>query len=179
MSWSRRRTLGIFCLAVLPAFGSGCGFHPLYGKRGESESAVTALAQTRIHVVRAREPKYDRLGQVLHNNLLDRVNPAGRPRAPLYALAVNIDVSREDTGIQITEQATRARLTVRANFALNDSRGGKILMKGSERSVNSYNILDSEFAALSAERDAEERAVREIADSITARLALFFDGRNP
>lgn len=175
MSWSRRRSLGIFVLAV-PAFAAGCGFRPLYGKRGESSAARNGLAQTKIHTVRARKAKDDRLGQVLHNNLLDRINPAGRPREPRYALTVKISVGREGTGIRITEEATRARLTVNATFTVSALATGKTLLDGRERSVNSYNILDSQFATSSAEQDAAERAVREIADSIKARLALYFDG---
>lgn len=174
MSWSRRRALGVVVAAV-PALASGCGFRPLYGKREKGGAATGQLAQTVIRVVRANEAKHDRLGQVLHNNLLDRINPAGRPREPRYALATTMSVSREGLSVQITEQATRARLTVGANFVLTDYRTGRTLMIGTERSVNSYNILDSEFATLSAERDAGERAVREIADAIQARLALFFE----
>lgn len=176
MSWSRRRTLGILLVAA-PVAASGCGFRPLYGKRESGASAGHELWQTAIKVVRASDPKYDRLGQILHNDLLDRINPAGRPADPHYTLAVNISVFREETGIQITEQATRARLTVNANYTLSDNRTRKLLTNGSERSVNSFNILDSQFAALNAERDAGARAVREIADSIKARLALYFEGQ--
>lgn len=176
MSWSRRRTLGLFAVAG-PALASGCGFRPLYGKRGGSSASRDGLAQTKVHTVRARNAINDRLGQILHNNLLDRINPAGRPRDPRYALAVNMSVARVGSGIQITEEATRARLTVNATFIVTVFATGKTLLRGTERSVNSYNILDSEFATLSAERDAAGRAVREIADSIKARLALYFDNR--
>jgi len=176
MSWSRRRTIAIL-LAAVPAALNGCGIRPLYGKRSERPTATEAMAQTKLLLVRATRPKYDHLGQVLHNNLLDRINPSGRPSAPRYALAVNISVSREETGLQITEQATRARLTVNATFTLSEISGGKPLLAGTERSINSYNIVDSQFATQSAEHNAEERAVREIADAIKIRLAVYFDGR--
>jgi len=164
-------------LAAVPAALNGCGIRPLYGKRSESPGATEAMAQTKLLLVRAKEPKYDHLGQVLHNNLLDRINPSGRPRAPRYALAVNISVNREETGLQITEQATRARLTVRATFTLSEITGRKQVLAGTERSINSYNIVDSQFATQSAEHNAEERAVREIDDAIKLRLAVYFDGR--
>jgi LPS-assembly lipoprotein len=178
MSWSRRRTLG-YLLVAAPAMASGCGLRPLYGTRAEGPSVQNDLADISLRRVRAREPRYDRLGQILHNNLLDRINPAGRPRDPRYRLVVSLNVAREQTGIQITEQATRARLLVYANFTLSDIRTGKTLTAGSDRSINSFNILDSQYAALSAERDAEKRAVREIADSIHARLAIYFDRQRP
>jgi len=174
MSWSRRRTLGCL-IAAVPAGLAGCGLRPLYGKREGNAGTREALADTSIQVVRASEPKHDRLGQMLHNELLDRINPAGRLQEPRYSLRVNLAVSREETGIQITEQATRARLYVSVGFWLTDKRTGKTLMYGSDRSVSSFNILDSQYAALSAERDAQKRAVREIADSLQARLAIYFD----
>lgn len=177
MSWSRRRTIG-FVFAAVPAALSGCGIRPLYGKRADNPAATEALAQTKLQTVHAKEPKYDRLGQILHNNLLDRINPSGRPRAPRYTLAVDIRVSKEKTGFQITEQATRARLTVVAAFKLWEIGGRKMLLVGTERSINSYNIVDSEFATQSAENNAAERAVREIADAIKIRLALFFEKRD-
>lgn len=178
MSWSRRRTLGLLA-AIVPAVASGCGFRPLYAKREGRDAAKVDLARTKLRVVRASRPKYDRLGQILHNNLIDRINPSGQPREPLYSLAVKISVHRSGSGLQITEEATRARLTVNASFSLSDVATGKTMMDGKERSINSYNILDSEFATLSAEQDAGKRAVREIADSIKVRLALYFDGRKP
>lgn len=177
MSWSRRRTIGLIVAAV-PAALSACGIRPLYGKRADNPAATEALAQTKLHIVRAKDPKYDRLGQILHNNLLDRINPSGRPHTPRYTLAVDIQVSKEETGLQITEQATRARLTVVATFTLREGNDKKTLLVGSERSINSYNIVDSQYATQSAENNAAERAVREIADAIKIRLALFFEKRD-
>ncbi|MGH6620581.1 MAG: LPS assembly lipoprotein LptE, partial [Alphaproteobacteria bacterium] len=77
-------------------------------------------------------------------------------------------------GIQITEEATRARLTVSVSFRLLDAANGRSLYAGSEQSTNSYNVADSQFATLSAENDAARRAVREVSDSIRLRLGLFF-----
>lgn len=153
---------------------AGCGFRPLYRKMGPDADGDRNLAEVRILNVKTNRRRDDRLGQKMHNLLLDRLNPSGRPARPLYTLETTLSVSRERTGIKITEEATRARLTVSSGFVLRAVRGGKPLLTGAERSVNSYNIVDSEFASLKAENDAAERAVREISDSIRLRLSIFF-----
>ena len=45
------------------------------------------------------------------------------------------------------------------------------------KSTNSFNIVASDFATLSGETDAIERAAREVSDDIRTRLALFFTRR--
>ena len=44
---------------------------------------------------------------------------------------------------------------------------------GQVRSVNSYNILTSDFATLSAREDARKRAVRVLALDIKERLSVW------
>jgi LPS-assembly lipoprotein len=111
----------------------------------------------------------------MRNLLLQRLNPDGTPAQPAYRLETNLSVTKERTGIQITEEATRARLTVSVSFRLYEGGGnGKMLYGGSEQSTNSYNVADSQFATLNAENDAARRAVREVSDSIRLRLGLYF-----
>jgi hypothetical protein len=38
--------------------------------------------------------------------------------------------------------------------------------------------VSSEFATLSAERDAERRAAREVSDALTTQVAVFFSRRS-
>jgi LPS-assembly lipoprotein len=153
---------------------TACGFRPLYKAAPDTPGTTQAMAQIKIYNVIARKRRYDRLGLQMHNLLLDRLNPEGRPSAPAYALRTSLTVSKTETGLRITEEATRARLTVVANYKLTDTASRKLLFQGRERSVNSYNIADSEFATLSAEAHAAARAVREISDSIKLRLGIYF-----
>ena len=82
-------------------------------------------------------------------------------------------VSKQELGLKFTEVATRAKLTLQTNFILGDVATGMTLLIGTARSVNSYNIVDSDFATLSAESNAIDRAVREVSDAIKIRLSLF------
>ena len=84
------------------------------------------------------------------------------------------DLLHEDLGIRKDETATRGNLTLSAKFALVDAQSRNILLSGLSRSTNSFNIVASDFATLSGETDAIERAAREVSDDIKNRLALYF-----
>lgn len=147
---------------------SACGFQPLYGERTGSTGAQEKLSQIEVLFIA------DRLGQQVHNYLLDRISPLGRPDAPLYSLDVELNLSREDLGVSRDETATRAKLTLSASYRLVDKKSGKRVFQSSTQTANSFTIVDSDFANLSAENDAIDRAAREVSDSIRLRLALYF-----
>ena len=65
--------------ATACAVVAGCGFEPLHARK--TGAAPSLLAKIRI------EPITDRIGQQLHNLLLDRLNPKGRPVAAHCDLA--------------------------------------------------------------------------------------------
>jgi LPS-assembly lipoprotein len=161
------------CAAFLLAL-SACGFQPLYQKNSAGGAVSDDLGRVKIVNIKTRKREHDRLAQKFHNLLLDRLNPNGRPQQPGYTLNITMGVGKEETGIQITDDATRARLTVTASFTLRDIAVNKDALTGSERSVNSYNIVDSEFATLSAEADASDRAIRELSDAIKLRIGVYF-----
>ncbi|NKB55461.1 MAG: hypothetical protein GKS00_03900 [Alphaproteobacteria bacterium] len=163
MSWSK-------LIAALAAASLlyGCGFRPLYGNVGADTDVTRELAQVKIQTIP------DRLGQKLRNFLLDRINPKGQPSRPLYSLRVKTSFSRTDLGIQRDETATRALLILTVEYSLLDSADQTVLVNGSTRSTNSFNIVDSDFATLSGETDALDRAAREVSDDIKTRLGLYF-----
>jgi len=116
----------------------------------------------------------ERIGQKVHNLLLDRLNPRGRPAAPRYTLSVRTGLSTSELGLQINEVATRAKLSLNASFVLTDDRSGRVLLKGNVRSINSYNIPNSQYAKVTAEADSANRAAREISNQIKSRLEIYF-----
>jgi LPS-assembly lipoprotein len=144
-----------------------CGFRSLYGTDATGD-APGELATIKVN------PIADRLGQQLRNNLLDLLNPRGRPADPRYLLTVHLAPSTQRLAIEKDAFATRANLQLLARFSLQDPDSREVVLSGKSLVVSSYNILDSEFATLMAEKDANARAAREIAHDIRSRLAAFF-----
>ncbi len=168
MSWFSTLRLLSPWLVLLVGLG-GCGFQPLYGQaKGSPVATVDDLALIRI------KPLIDRTGQQMHNLLRDRLNPRGQPTRHAYVLTVTVNESTRELGVEIDETATRSNLSLSASFSLTLASSGQVLTFGTSVSVNSYNILSNEFATFSAEQDARERGLREIADDIKVRLAIFF-----
>ena len=147
----------------------GCGFQPLYG--GSKQAASPEF--TRIKV----ESIPDRIGQLLHNHLLSALNPKGRPLKPLYVLNTKLTEGSTSLAVRKGAFATRANLTVSANFILINALNGQSLYSGKSALTVSYNILDDQYATVASQADAEDRAIRQIGEQIKTRLAVYFHGR--
>lgn len=150
-----------------------CGFRPLYGERSHAPAVGAQLAAVEI------APIDDRLGQMVRNHLLDAMNPRGVSQAPLYRLEVALSPARENLAFREDEVTTRVNLRVSANYILRPARADEVLTQGSARVIASYNVTRQEYATLVADRDAQARAAREIADEIVSRLAVWFERASP
>jgi len=150
---------------------AGCGFQPLYG---ESSGGGATLQQARAVAI---APIPDRVGQMVRNHLIDALTPRGQPRTPVYELTVALEQTKEGVAFQSDEQATRFNVTLDATFVLREHGTGNVLTRGGTRSVAAYNIVQSEFANITAEADAIRRAARQVADSIALRLGVYFKAR--
>jgi len=157
-----KSTCLVFALLVL----SGCGFQPLYGKSSDANT-ISKISEIKINPIK------DRLGQQLHNYLLTALNPRGAPGNPLYLLEVLLTESKASLAVRKSAFATRANLQVTASFRLIPTKKGRPVFSGNSAITVSYNILNSDFATLSAEKDARNRAVREIAEDIRIQLAAY------
>lgn len=147
-----------------------CGFTPLYATHTASGPLSADLAAIRI------EPIPDRLGQYVRNNLVDLLNGGFEPGAPAYRLAVRLSEDREGLAIERDTSITRYNYTLMAFYELRDAEG-VIVESGKARAIAAYNVVESQFATLSAEKDAEMRAAREVAETIRLRLASGFERR--
>ncbi len=160
---------GAAAAGILLVFGlAGCGFQPLHrvadgGGAGSDGSAAT-LGSVRI------APIADRAGQRLRNLLLDRITPLGAPVIPRYVLEVKLAEARREFALRADETPTRVTLTLTATFALSPVGMAHVFRSGAV-SANGYNVLQSEFATLSAERDARRRALSILSEEISLRVA--------
>ena len=173
MSWSdtiagKARTAVL--LAASLALGA-CGFHPLYGKA--NSEVVPELAAVKIESIA------DRKGQQLRNMLYTQLNPKGEPARPKYLLQTKLQEYTQATAIQIDEVATRANLLMDANYTLTDLQTGRVLFRQGMRATTSYDIVQSEFANISAQDDARTRALRQISNNIRTQLSFYFMRQEP
>jgi len=171
MSWSRH--LAPLLLLVLFTGGlSACGFKPLYGVDQSGLSDPQAeLATVRVGAIP------DRLGQLVRNQLVDYLTPRGQGSQKRYDLNIRLSLSSEGTALARDESATRYNLNLTASFELVDLASRKKVFVGQARSIAVYNVIDSEYATLIAQQDAERRAARDVAEELRTRLGVFFSRR--
>lgn len=158
------------CLAL-----AACGFEPLYGE-GAGRETVAEMAEIGI------APMPDRIGQKLRNALIDQVTPRGQLADSRYQLDVVVTTRRDGVAVQRDATVTRFNLYVSAQFRLFDRQTPpgerrEPLLAGRSHTIAAFNALSADFANIMAERDAEDRAARDLASDITQRLAAFFRRR--
>lgn len=164
------RVLSSLCLLIsVLCLLAACGFHPVYGSHDDNGNPVAAtLNQIAIENIP------DRQGQILRNDLIDRLyGKGGRPQQPAYHLAVTLRNSQEDLGIQANATSTRTLMNMSATYVLTDTTGKKIL-DGKAHSVASFNSISDQYATLAARDSAFERTINEVSEQIVNRLSLYF-----
>ncbi len=165
------RVLGI-CLASAAALSLGaCGFRPLYAT--ESTPAGIAVYFEQIYV----DDIGGRTGRVLRNQLMDAFTPGGTPKSAAYRLEIELNDGKEGLVIQENADITRYNYTLTAKFKLLDASNGQVMNTGVSRAIAGYNVVNQQFSTQIAQRDAEERAARELGEDIRLRLGVFFEKR--
>ena len=152
-------------LILMVFFLSACGFQPLY-KVTENGDVMCFFDQ--VHIPKAK----DRSHQILKQALLHRFNASDTETK--YRLDLTIEEHKAELGIEQDDSATLAKLTLITTYSLYNPKGLKIF-ESSSRSVNSYNILKSPYATLSAEKNARKRGIQMIAKDIIQSLAIYYD----
>tara|TARA_E500000331_G_scaffold279062_2_gene272049 strand:- start:5266 stop:5793 length:528 start_codon:yes stop_codon:yes gene_type:complete len=152
----------------------GCGFQPLYERHNNGGIADRFLE---IEVA----PVKNHLGQQFRNELTHQLHGGVTRNRITYRLVTELTESQASLAVQKSAFATRANLTVAANFTLIRDADQMAVFSSTGQSVVSFNILDSEFASSLAKRNARSRAVRELAVAMRLKLASYFESirKNP
>ncbi len=158
-----KRAAAAVAAVLIAASPAGCGFRPIHSD--QSYAAAANLSLVEIALIP------DRIGQMLRNELLDLFRP--RAADTQFELTVSVTESIQNLGVQLNSIATRANLRVRASYTVTRRADNATMIQGSLESINSYNILKSDFATLAAEAGARRNAVREIAKRLQERVSVW------
>lgn len=128
----------------------------------------------RIRIV----PIPDRSGQILRNYLLDALSPRGLRGPELYTLTVILSEPRREIAIRRDDTASRLAYVASATFMLRD-KSSRIVYSGSAASETAYEVTNSEYATLSGQSSARDRALQEVSTDIRQQIAMFLSGKAP
>jgi LPS-assembly lipoprotein len=171
-SWLRAALSAGLVLAL--GLAAGCTARPLYGDlapaSGQQGPRSAQLASVDVL------PAPDRVGQEVRNHLIFLFGGGqGQPASPQWRLKVATSVAKSvpatvTVGARSLEP-TSGLITVTGSYSLTEAATGKQVASG-RRSVQSpYDIPAQDFAAARAERDAENRAARELAELLRIVVA--------
>ena len=123
------------------------------------------------------KPVKSRYGQEVRNQLIFLLNGgSGQPANARYALTLGVTAQvRNGCGGagRKRERAFRSDHDHPFKLSSHEVATGKKIVSGNRQITSSYDVPQQEFAAVRAQRDAENRAARELAELL--RLALAQD----
>ena len=156
-----------FCFIVFFIFTS-CGYEPIYSKNANTNKELLSISVQNIK---------NRPGQILRNTLLNQLNPERERVITKYRLIVEIFESKSSLAYRRDMSATRTDLKVTANYLLKDIKNGQILLKQEAKSISSFDVVESVYATLIAEKDVREKNLKVISNDIYTNLVIFFKNK--
>lgn len=150
---------------------TACGFRPVHQVENE-QSIQQNLWSISVSPIAGRD------GLILRNHLLGKFSPHGNSGESVYQLSVQLSKTTEALLIQLDNTATRVNLKMNAVFVLHNLTTDTTVYKGSAYSVGSFNVVDSEFATVAAEKNAADRVAQAVGEEIFDLLVIYFNGAN-
>ncbi|MGD9637616.1 MAG: LPS assembly lipoprotein LptE [Alphaproteobacteria bacterium] len=118
-------------------------------------------------------PIEGRIGQIITNNLKDRINTYGIPYNPVYKLSVKIEEPIIKSQTSLSNKASREALLYKAEYQL--FKGDEIVLQDKSSAQTSYSILTKPYGTVVSKNDAIERAAAIFSDDIALRLSVYFE----
>ena len=147
---------------------TSCGYEPIYSKNANTNKELLSISVQNIK---------NRSGQILRNTLLNQLNPERERVITKYRLIVEISESKTSLAYRRDMSATRTDLKVTANYLLKDIKNGEILLKQEAKSISSFDVVQSVYATLIAEKDVREKNLKVISNDIYTNLVIFFKNK--
>ncbi|MEM9331732.1 MAG: LPS assembly lipoprotein LptE [Pseudomonadota bacterium] len=147
---------------------AGCQFQPLYGDRSASLQSGIDLSSVSVSQVD------NRVAQQVRNHLIFILGGSNTSAQKTHEARIRVSFNNKQlAAIEGVQDSTSGTVTVIASYDLIDLATGKAIANGSRQAQASYDRTGQVFANERAERDAENRAAKETAESL--RLAIASD----
>lgn len=150
------------CLTVLM---TGCGFTPIYEKKGEHQTS--RLSGVQVTSIPGRQ------GQILTTALEDLLDPESLAGPTLYTLDTSVSVNYIPIIIETDGTVSRYRIDIIVPLYLRDAANGVIVFTSKVRRSVSYTVSDSDYTSYISSEDAMERGIQEAAYDVVQRVSAF------
>jgi LPS-assembly lipoprotein len=164
--------IGFIIWIVLSLSLTGCGYKPLYSTASDGRGVVDSLSSIAVQETDSRA------GQLVRNNLLSSMRPAGTARQDVFSLSLAPQVVQSTLVDESRPGIQRRRLRLIVSYQLTEMSSGTQVNSGKTFSAVSYDIVHEPVADLEAEANALSRAAQEVGTDIHTRLAAFMASRS-
>ena len=161
------RKLPAILLALAALALAGCGYRPMYASTATNPGVAGSLAA--ISIPEAE----DRPGQLVRNELISSMQ-TGKGTEDKYLLNLTTTLAANGVIQKKQPSVTRQAILITTRFELVDRSTGLVVNKGTSFSRVPYDVIRQPFADMQAQKDATERAAREVGADIRTRLAAYF-----
>jgi LPS-assembly lipoprotein len=184
MSWleqdrTRRFVVTLAAVACLGGLTAGC-FQPLYAEHSVTGGPAVGPALAAVDVAQIAAPAGSpeaRVAVELRNQLLFNITGGSEPPPKTHRLNIRMTSQRLDIIVDLESgRPDVENYGLNVTFTMTDIKTGKTVLTGQTFARVSYDSpgLEQRFARYRGLRDAENRAAKEIADNVKARLASYF-----
>jgi LPS-assembly lipoprotein len=174
--WALRGIVVTGLVAALPLL-SACTVRPLYSKQSSDGTQAGVVADLSSIAVKPVESRY---GQEVRNHLIFFFNGgSGQPADARHTLTLVVTALNESAAVvQVAEEnePSAGTVTLTSRYVLTETETGKTIADGRRQISASYDVPRQEFAAVRAQRDAENRAARELAELLRLAIAQDLSG---
>lgn len=147
---------------------AACQFQPLYGNNSGNSGGISGLAHVAVSQVNTR------VAQQVRNHLLFLLNGGLGSTEKTHEARIRVTWSNRDlAAIKDVQDSSAGTVSVTVNYSLVNLKTGKSIADGTRQADASYDRTGQVFANERAQRDAENRAAKEVAEAL--RLAIASD----
>lgn len=169
-----RFCLKFLALLVLLAPLTGCGFKPMYGQFSDGEGNLReVMANIRVASI-TEDGRPSRLGQVIRNNLLERLTPFGETTDAEYVLKVTFFVEEHGYGIREDESVTLQNLKLVAVYQLEEVTTARVVMESAARALVTFDLVRSDYSNMVARQASVKRLSEDISHQMSNRIGAYF-----
>lgn len=157
-----------FLIIFILLLFANCGYKPIYSSTNKNNEEFLSIRVQNIK---------DRPGQILKNNLSNQLNPKNIKKTSKYHLFVNYGEGKEELGYRKDMSATRTNLIHNATYQLKIIKTGETILKGSAEITSSYDVVESIYATIIAEKNARIKGLKIISDIVVNEIAIYFNNK--
>lgn len=161
--------------AGLMLFLASCTVEPLNATRSFNNTADDGVSQSVRAIMKTItiDPVKERVAQQVRNNLLFELNGGRQEPGGRYKLKLKVTTGARSLAIESDSLSpTSAQVAVTVNYELVDTTSQKEASGGRRRAVASFDKTPQKFANERAERDAQNRAAKDVARQIRMAIGL-------